>query len=57
MEEPTIIFEKLKFEMEDQNILDLNVDNYFMELEDALTKKKENKLLNKDNESTDLYDL
>ena len=57
MEEPTIIFEKLKFEMEDQNILDLNVDNYFMELENALTKKKENKLLNKDNESTDLSDL
>ena len=57
MEEPRIILEKVQFEMKVHNILDLNVDKYFIELEESLTKKKENKLLNKYNESTGLSDL
>ena len=57
MEEPKIIFEKVKLEMKNKNFLDLNVDKYFIELEDALTKKKENKSFKKDNESTGLSDL
>ena len=32
MEEPKIIFEKVKLEMKNKNFLDLNVDKYFIEL-------------------------